>query len=425
MKLSAYHKSTGNDVSLITGYRDLFSRYEEYPQDTYPQSEYLIYDDVSRKGYVRFYFEKDIIYEKIFISKAFTDTPVPVMIQSLSITECGGTGFYYDKAPPLDPKIEHIKPDYHLYDEWVKEQIAKGVKPKSLTYYTDYSIGFLTRGCFRKCEFCVNRNYNKCVSHSPIEEFYDPERPLLCFLDDNFFACPEWKQIINKVKALGKRFQFKQGLDERLLTDDKIHELVSWNYDGDYIFAFDNIEDKEIIERKLKRIFELYPNFKKRLKFYVFCGFDRNDKYDEEFWRKDIANTFERIFILAKYSAIPYIMRYEKCYTSKYNGVYTNLASWCNQPSIFKKFSFKLFSQCRGMSNKNYKKYKRNIKKYLSEVSIKGSSWRYMEDLELNHPDIAKKYFDIVPDSLWVYGNGRKYSAQNNSFTYLQNNLTR
>ena len=30
----------------------------------------------------------------------------------------GGTGFFFDKAPDLDPKIEHHMPDYHLYDKW-------------------------------------------------------------------------------------------------------------------------------------------------------------------------------------------------------------------------------------------------------------------------------------------------------------------
>ena len=311
----------------------------------------------------------------------------------------------------MPPKIEHIKPDYRLYDEWIISRLESGAKSTELTYYTDYSIGFLTRGCFRQCEYCVNRNSTSSKWHSNPLEFIDEERPKLCFLDDNFFACKDWREIIQKVKATGKKFQFKQGLDERLLNDEKINELVTWRYDGDYIFAFDNIGDRAIIEEKLQRIFALYPKFKKRLKFYVLCGYDRNEKWDKEFWIEDIANTFERCFILAKYSAIPYIMRYEKCYQSEFAGLYSAIASWANQPSIFKKFDFETFSKCRGMGNAGYKKYKRNADQYLIDGGKKGSTWRYMEEFAKNNKLIAKTYFHIVPDSLLEHGNGRNYKA--------------
>ena len=33
------------------------------------------------------------------------------------------TEFYYDKAPKLPDEIEHIKPDYSLYDEWVSNKL--------------------------------------------------------------------------------------------------------------------------------------------------------------------------------------------------------------------------------------------------------------------------------------------------------------
>lgn len=364
MKLSAYYKSQGNDVCLQTDYNDLDK------------------------------------YDKAFISKVFTDTLVPDEILALPNVEYGGTGFFYDKAPKLTDEIEHIMPDYHLYDEWVHEKLTTGGKRKDFTYYLDYSIGFLTRGCFRQCEFCVNKNYKKCESHSPVLEFMDESRPKLCFLDDNFFACPQWKEIIAAVKATGKRFQFKQGLDERLLTDDKIRELMSWPYDGDYIFAFDNIADKDVIVSKLRRIRELYPTTKKHFKFYVLCGFDRDGKWNDDFWKQDIADTFERIKILSDYGAIPYIMRFEKCYTSEFAGAYSTIAAWCNQPSIFHKFSYRDYCRCKGMGDKNYAKYKRDFEGYMRDIGKKGSAWRYMEQLQEIFPDIADQYFDFVPSKI-------------------------
>ena len=399
MKIAAYYKQNGNQVQLKTDYENLDQ------------------------------------YDKAFISKVFTDTEVPEGVINLPNVEYGGTGFFYDKAPKLPKEIEHIKPDYHLYDNWVYEKIHEGIdiencddeemesiiqkRRKDFVYYLDYSIGFLSRGCFRQCEFCVNKNYKKCERHSSVYEFMDESRPKLCFLDDNFFACPQWKEIIQEVKATGKRFQFKQGLDERLLTDDKIHEMMTWKYDADFIFAFDNIADKDIIESKLQRIFELYPKTKKHFKFYVLCGYDRNEQWDRDFWKQDIIDTFERIKILSKYSALPYIMRYEKCYTSDYEGVYTTLAAWCNQPSIFKKFSYRDFCRCKGMANK-YSQYKRNFDSYLHDGNKKGSTWRYMEQLETDFPDIANQYFDFVPYDIAEHGTDYLHKNGNKDLT-IQN----
>lgn len=226
MKLSGHHKRMGDHVELLTSYELLG-------------------------------------WDLVYVSKVFTDTEVPGEVLAAPNVVYGGTGFYYDKAPDLPDEVEHGFPDYHLYDG-----VCDG------KYYTDYSIGYLTRGCFRKCEFCVNKKYDRCTAHSPLEEFMDPDRPKLCFLDDNFFACPQWRELIRPVVESGKRFQFKQGLDERLLTDEKIHAMMSWKYDGDFTFAFDDIKDRDLIEKKLKRIRELYPNMGRNLRFFVFCGYN-------------------------------------------------------------------------------------------------------------------------------------------------------
>jgi hypothetical protein len=227
-------------------------------------------------------------------------------------------------------------------------------------------------------------------------------------LDDNFFANPKWFDIIQEVKAIGKPFQFKQGLDERLLTDKHIHEMVSWKYDGDFIFAFDNIEDRPLIEKKLQRIFELYPDWKKRMKFYVFCGFDRNGKWDEDFWVNDIINIFERAFILAKYSASPYVMRFEEVYKSKYSGLYSAISAWCNQQSFFKKATFREYCIVGGMDRKYYNKYKGDYREYIRAGHKKGSTWKYLDEFTEKYPNIANKYFNTAGDMLLEYGSGKK-----------------
>lgn len=359
MKLSSYHKSIGDSVTLKTDYEGLE------------------------------------LFDKVYISKVFTKTEVPEHVLSMPNVQYGGTGFYYDKAPPLPPEVEHIMPDYHLYDEWVEKAINSGVKRNEFTYYLDYSIGYLTRKCFRGCYYCVNRNYKGVEVASPLSEFMDESRPKLCFLDDNFLGCPKWRELIQPVIESKKRFQFKQGLDERLLTADKIIEISKWKYDGEVIFAFDNIEDKELITSKLELIRSTVPDWRRELKFYVFCGCDKHDKYDDEFWKQDIINLFERISILSRYGAKPYIMRFEKVYDSEFASFYAAVAAWCNQPSIFNTFTFRLFCQCRGMRRNGYKLYKRDVERYLKDIGIKGSEWRAMEQVANLYPEIASTYFDF------------------------------
>ena len=154
LKLSGYYKEIADSVELKLDYKNL---------DT---------------------------YDKVFISKAFTDTFVPKQALALSNVECGGTGFYYDKAPPLPLEIEHHMPDYDLYDPYIKQKISEGVPASEFRHYTEYSIGFTTRGCFRKCSFCVNRSCEKVTLHSPPEEFVVPTRRKICLLDDNVLGCP-------------------------------------------------------------------------------------------------------------------------------------------------------------------------------------------------------------------------------------------
>lgn len=95
MKLSGYHKDMGAQVVLKTDYENLDN------------------------------------FDKVYVAKVFTDTQIPSAVLSLSNVKYGGTGFFYDKAVPLPIEIEHHKPDYHLYDDWVKTQLAAGKKHRS------------------------------------------------------------------------------------------------------------------------------------------------------------------------------------------------------------------------------------------------------------------------------------------------------
>lgn len=351
-------------------------------------------------------------YDKVYISKVFTDTPVPQWIQdgvdmdnvSVNLPEniyVGGTGFFFAKAPNLPNEIEHHMPDYHLYDDWIFSEVKKaedranseGREFKRAKFmsqfkeYLDYSIGFITRGCFRKCGFCVNKKYDYVFEHSPLEEFYDLSRKKICLLDDNFLGCPNWKKLLQQLIATEKAFKFKQGLDERLLTQEKCDMLFNAKYDGDFTFAFDNISDYDLIHSKLKMIRNSTKSNKHSIKFYVLVGFEATDHID-------IENCFKRIELLFKYQCLPYVMRYQNknetpWKNSKYRSLYVTIARWANQPSIVKKMSFRQFCEANQILHKTKGTY--------------CSSMKSLVDFENEYPDIANRYFDMRYEEMKCY----------------------
>ena len=79
------------------------------------------------------------------------------------------------------------------------------------------------------------------------------------------------------------------------------------------------------------------------------------------------------------YGCLPYIMRHENYKNSPYRGTYITLARWSNQPSFFKKKSYREFCEAGQSTTKN------------------GlcASMRYLQEIEDKYPEIAKEYFDI------------------------------
>lgn len=351
MKISGYLKEQGCDVRLVEDYTELYS--------------------ISQDGEATDYSDA-LAYDAVYISKVFDFTKIDAGLTELPNVFCGGTGFYFEYARPLPYEIEHHMPDYHIYDAYI-EHDEKHKKNKKTWYndYLDFSIGFATRGCFRKCEFCVNKHYQGVSFHSHISEWYDPSRSRIYLWDDNILAYPHWREVIEELNATGKPFQFRQGMDIRLMTDEKAKVLQDSKYYGDFIFAFDHIEETAQIERGLT-VWRKYCT--KETKLYVLSGFDAQDE-------NEIVSVFERIRILMRYGCLPYIMRHEFYNRSPYKGMFIQLARWCNQPKFFKNMSFREYcEQCQ---------------KYHKTKDTLCAPMRAMTEFEEKFPEIAKKYFDL------------------------------
>lgn len=327
-------------------------------------------------------------YHRIYVSKVFTFTKTPFFVERAkgTIDEhkiiLGGTGFY---ATVSDDNLfsslrisdmEQFKNDdflcslpnkrggkymgidmarqmpyYDLYVPFIEKQVAAGRKRSYYKDYLYYSIGFLTRGCFRKCPFCVNRLEKRVQKHSELKWFLDNEkddngklkRPYIYLWDDNFLASSPtvWRPLLKELMETKRPFQFRQGLDERILAEspygEEIAETLSkCKYHGDYIFAFDNWKDRPKIEKALK-IWKRYNT--KETKFYLFCGFKLQPNDDKRLLN-DVKEIFLRIEMLMQYGCLGYIMRHEDYHTHELSNIYVQIARWCNQPAFYKKMSF-------------------------------------------------------------------------------------
>lgn len=318
-------------------------------------------------------------YTYIYMSRVFTFTEEPAFYLNASVSEkkkfrLGGTGYYANEKSVS--KFRQLReedmnrlshdvflntltckhtgkqginmavqmPYYDLYKEYIDRQVEAGFKRDKYKDYEKYSIGFLTRKCFRHCPFCVNKLEDGVVSYSKLEWFHDKKRPYVYFWDDNFLGAPYhiWRAHLQYLIDNKISFQFRQGLDERLLAEDEHGEemaqmLSRSRYHGDFIFAFDNWKDREVIERALK-IWKRH-NPKKGTKFYLFCGFMQTQDNFAKFYR-DIWELFQRIKILMQYGCVGYVMRHEDYHKSPLENIYVQVARWCNQQAFYKKMSF-------------------------------------------------------------------------------------
>ena len=358
-------------------------------------------------------------YDRIYLSRVFSFTKLPSFFTETQrnnpelfkkIFKYGGTGWYATEdnitkfliernddfyrlekdpdLPGLDMRTQ--MPDYNLYLNFINEQIEKGIK-KRIYYkdYLDYSIGFLTRGCFRQCPFCVNKLETKVYQYSKLEDFVDSSKPYIYLWDDNFLGAPKkiWKEGLEKLIATKKPFQFRQGLDIRLMTDEKAELLSKARYHGDMIFAFDNWKDRDIIEEHIK-IWKKHCSHK-TTKFYLFCGFELTPEDDEKVYR-DVCEIFWRIRILMKYGCLGYVMRHEDYHKHRLSNIYVQIARWCNQPQFYKKMSFHEFilrnqdyvktegRKC--MSLRTYEEFMETFKEHKEELDDLFNNIRY-EDL--------------------------------------------
>ncbi|MBA7598392.1 hypothetical protein ES703_05407 [subsurface metagenome] len=189
----------------------------------------------------------------------------------------GGSGI--DLKAELPPEVEHIMPDYSLYPD------------------VDFSMGFTSRGCFRKCPWCiVSEKEGALKPWASIYEFWDRRHRRIVLLDNNLLAAPNWRRTMEDLIAEDLEVDFNQGLDIRLVNEENITflRLVKAKQ---LRFAFDEM----VYEKALRKGIELLLANglgSRKLSFYFLHGFSEDDM------------CVERLKILASYNVEVYPMAY-------------------------------------------------------------------------------------------------------------------
>lgn len=282
MKISTYHKRLGDDVDWYVHQRDRL--------------------------------DTDVLY----ISKIFTFTDDVVDLPTNAKIIKGGTG--YDYTTKLPPEVESITElDYSLYPE------------------CDYSIMFTTRGCVRKCGFCVVPKKEGLIHNIPICSL-NPKGKHIKILDNNFFANRTWRDNLEVLKSYNQPLEFNAGIDLRLLNVEQCEALQKCKIKAIHC-AWDDYNDKDKILPKL----ELLAKYIKpsKIRCYVLIGYKNHELVDTD---------IERVDTIWSLGVYPFVMVYinfddptwEKSRSCR------RFARWCNNRFLFKSCTWGDYQKDRG-----------------------------------------------------------------------------
>ena len=239
MKLSAYHKVRGDEVYL------------NFPLQA-----------------------PDITYAScVFTWNAWKRATVP------DGAIVGGSGI--DLKAKLPPEVEHMKPDYSLYPR------------------VDFGLGFTSRGCIRKCPWCiVPEKEGRIKPWARIYEFWDRQHRKITLLDNNLLAAPNWRQTMEDLIAEGLEVDFNQGLDIRLVNEENLDYLKRVKAKG-LRFGFDHIGYEKAVREGIELLLANGLGSRK-LSFYFLYGFPVIEQ-----------ECVERVKILHSYNVEVYPMAYK------------------------------------------------------------------------------------------------------------------
>lgn len=298
MKISTYHKTLGDNVVFIKGRLSSFR--EQRWDRIYVSTLFTFYWDETVKT-IKYYSNSVSKLSDIYTGGVLATLLSDDLYNEIPVTITKGL---IDKPGILDKGnrliVDSLVPDYSILD----------------TVNFDYElknsyIGYATRGCIRKCSFCaVTKIEPDYCSYLPlkkqvkrIERLYGEKKNLI-LMDNNVLASDMFDSIIDDIIALGfykdaciykrsektgrsipsKRYvDFNQGLDCRLLTEERVRRLSEIALSPARI-AFDDIKYKDIYTKKIKLVHKYGIN---KLSNYILFNYKDTP---EDFYERLVLN---------------------------------------------------------------------------------------------------------------------------------------
>ena len=233
-------------------------------------------------------------FDLVIASKIFTFSEMPILPKGSIV---GGSGIDLKKTIDL---IDTIYPDYDLY-------------------HCDYAMGFTTRGCNRKCPWCiVPKKEGKFRIIGDIYDFWNGQAQIM--LLDNSLNTNEnhFLKICDQIERNNIVIDFNQGLDIRYLTDVQAMALNNLRLWKRIHFAWDSMSIEYAVRKGISILHKYHLNHKSM--FYVLIGF--NTTPDEDLYRIDVLKGLQ---------VDPFVMPY-----NKFDEYQRRFARWVNHKAIFK-----------------------------------------------------------------------------------------
>lgn len=271
------------------------------------------------KGYTADFYTPFKTYDAVYASKVFTFSQDYDYYPENVVK--GGTG-YVGNAAVLPDEIEHICPDYSL---------CPGM---------DYSMGFITRGCIRTCNFCIVPDKEGYIRPAADIDEFVRHKNLVC-LDNNILTSDFGLKQIEKIIEKKIKVDFNQGLDARIIAGNpSIAELLSKvKWLKPLRMAMDNIgEVKPVI--KATEMLRKYNTTPKQYSVYLLV-------------RENIEDALLRANICKEYNLSPFAQPYIDPRSTGYlvSRDQRDIVSWINQTRFFKKMPWRLFKIARHNRN--------------------------------------------------------------------------
>lgn len=250
-------------------------------------------------------------YDRVYMSKVFTFTPDFDTVINAEEIVTGGTG--YKDFGSLPPEVEACQPDYTLYPNW---------KP---------AIGFLTRGCFRSCDFCiVPRKEGPLHPAASWEEVKRPDSREMILLDNNVLASDYGLDQIDRMSREQVWVDFNQGLDARLLTPEIARMLARLHWIRFVRLACDTSEMLPVIRQATAYLKEAGVA-QSRLWSYALV--------------RDVEEALQRVQALREMGVEPFVQPYRDYDGGEPTEEQKAFARWVNRKSLFKSCTWESYKK--------------------------------------------------------------------------------